>query len=167
MNTGPEAMNMFNKKPEPRHAGETPAQAAVLQMPERAQREPSRPATLVPASAPARESSAARAVKSSLISEGFEYTGDIRSDGALTVEGVIRGNLVLKALTIGPTGLVDGSVKAESIIVEGSLYGSAECADLVIGGNATFDGKLAYATLTIQRGGTVKGELTRSANGNR
>jgi cytoskeletal protein CcmA (bactofilin family) len=56
---------------------------------------------------------------------------------------------------------VDGSVKADSINVEGCLAGVVECKDLVVGGRAVVDGKLSYSTVTIQRGGTIKGDLKR------
>jgi cytoskeletal protein CcmA (bactofilin family) len=35
------------------------------------------------------------------------------------------------------------------------------CRDLVIGGRATVDGALTYSSITIQRGGTIKGDLKR------
>jgi cytoskeletal protein CcmA (bactofilin family) len=35
------------------------------------------------------------------------------------------------------------------------------CRDVVIGGRATVDGALSYTSITIQRGGTVKGDLKR------
>lgn len=107
------------------------------------------------------EGSAPSSLKSSLISKGFEFTGDMKSDGSLTVDGAIKGNLVVQTLLIGATGLVDGSVKADSINVEGCLSGAVECKDLVVGGRAVVDGKLSYSTVTIQRGGTIKGDLKR------
>lgn len=139
---------MFGRKPQmpaPCEA-DSPTQGAVPSAPQEAAR-----------AAPAR----AAAAKSSLISEGFEFNGDMMSDGVLTVDGSIKGNLVVKSLLIGATGLVDGSVKAESISVEGRLLGAAKCGELLIGDRAVVDGKLSYATLAIQRGATVKGELTR------
>ena len=85
----------------------------------------------------------------------------MKSDGALTVDGAIKGNLIVQTLLVRSTGLVDGSVKAESINVEGCLSGAVECKDLVVGSRAVVDGKLTYNTVTIQRGGTVKGDLKR------
>ena len=155
---------MFARKPESRTAEDKLVQGTVLQMPERARPlESVRPSAPAPSTAPvAREGSVPHAVKSSLISEGFEFTGDMKSDGSLTVDGAIKGNLVVKMLLIGATGLVDGSVKAENINVEGSLSGAVECDDLVIGERAVVDGKLNYASITIQRGATIKGELKRA-----
>jgi len=103
-------------------------------------------------------------LKSSLISEGVEFKGDMKSPGSLTVDGAIKGNLVVQVLWIGATGSVDGSVTADTINVEGCLSGAAECKDLVIGGSAVVDCKLSYSTITIQRGGTIKGDIKRLEN---
>jgi cytoskeletal protein CcmA (bactofilin family) len=56
---------------------------------------------------------------------------------------------------------VDGTVTADSINVKGKLSGTVSCRDVVIGGRATVDGALSYTSITIQRGGTVKGDLKR------
>jgi cytoskeletal protein CcmA (bactofilin family) len=56
---------------------------------------------------------------------------------------------------------VDGTVTADSINIKGVLSGVVSCRDLVIGGRATVDGSLTYSSITIQRGGTIKGDLKR------
>jgi len=106
-------------------------------------------------------SSGSNMLKPSIISEGFEFTGDMKSGGSITVDGTFKGNLSVQTLLIGANGLVDGTVNADSINVKGRLLGTIDCRDLVIGGRATVDGKLSYASITIQRGGTVKGDLNR------
>ena len=154
---------MFSKKNEHGHAEQKTAQSAVSAMPDK----PARPVSAVPALAtvakvPVLNDVVSSSTKSSTISEGFEFTGDMKSDGSLTVDGAIVGNLVVHTLFIGATGMVDGSVKAESVNVEGCLSGAVECKDLSVGGKAVVDGHLAYSTLAIQRGATIKGELKRA-----
>jgi cytoskeletal protein CcmA (bactofilin family) len=100
-------------------------------------------------------------LKPSIISEGFEFTGDMKSGGAITVDGTFKGNLSVQTLLIGAGGYVDGTVTADSINVKGKLSGTVSCRDLVIGGRATVDGALSYSSITIQRGGTIKGDLKR------
>ena len=46
--------------------------------------------------------------------------------------------------------------------VKGNLTGSLDCRDLTIGSQAIVDGKLSFSSITIQRGGVVKGELKKS-----
>lgn len=100
-------------------------------------------------------------LKPSIISEGFEFTGDMKSGGSITVDGTFKGNLSVQTLLIGAGGYVDGTVTADSINVKGKLSGTVSCRDLVIGGRATVDGTLTYSSITIQRGGTIKGDLKR------
>jgi cytoskeletal protein CcmA (bactofilin family) len=100
-------------------------------------------------------------LKPSIISEGFEFSGDMKSGGSITVDGTFKGNLSVQTLLIGAGGYVDGIVTADSINVKGKLSGTVNCRDLVIGGRATVDGALNYSSITIQRGGTVKGDLKR------
>jgi cytoskeletal protein CcmA (bactofilin family) len=100
-------------------------------------------------------------LKPSIISEGFEFTGDMKSGGSITVDGTFKGNLSVQTLLIGAGGFVDGTVTADSINVKGKLSGTVNCRDLVIGGRATVDGALSYTSITIQRGGIIKGDLKR------
>ena len=100
-------------------------------------------------------------LKPSIISEGFEFTGDMKSGGSITVDGTFKGNLSVQTLLIGAGGYVDGTVTADSINVKGKLSGTVSCRDVVIGGRATVDGALSYSSITIQRGGTIKGDLKR------
>jgi cytoskeletal protein CcmA (bactofilin family) len=100
-------------------------------------------------------------LKPSIISEGFEFTGDMKSGGSITVDGTFKGNLSVQTLLIGAGGFVDGTVTADSINVKGKLSGTVNCRDLVIGGRATVDGALNYTSITIQRGGIIKGDLKR------
>jgi cytoskeletal protein CcmA (bactofilin family) len=100
-------------------------------------------------------------LKPSIISEGFEFTGDMKSGSSITVDGTFKGNLSVQTLLIGAGGYVDGTVTADSINVKGKLSGTVSCRDLVIGGRATVDGALNYSSITIQRGGTIKGDLKR------
>ena len=105
--------------------------------------------------------SSSASLKPSIISEGFEFTGDMKSGGSITVDGTFKGNLSVQTLLIGAGGYVDGTVTADSINVKGKLSGTVTCRDLVIGGRASVDGALSYSSITIQRGGTIKGDLKR------
>jgi cytoskeletal protein CcmA (bactofilin family) len=45
--------------------------------------------------------------------------------------------------------------------VKGNFAGSLDCRDLTIGSRAVVDGKVSFKSITIQRGGVVKGELKK------
>ncbi len=104
---------------------------------------------------------AANNLKPSIISEGFEFVGEIRSNGYLTIDGSVRGTLALHSIQIGVTGTLDGNVSCDTMNVKGSFSGSLDCRDLTIGSRAVVDGNISFKSITIQRGGVVKGELKK------
>jgi cytoskeletal protein CcmA (bactofilin family) len=102
-------------------------------------------------------------LKPSIISEGFEFIGEIRSNGYLTIDGTVRGTLSLHSIQIGATGVLDGNVSCDTMNVKGAFSGQLDCRDLTIGSRAVVDGKVSFKSITIQRGGVVKGELKKKA----
>lgn len=118
--------------------------------------------TLENAQATSSEYRVKEALKPSLISEGFEFSGDVVYQGTLTVDGSLRGNINVQNLLIGVTGKIIGVIKATSIQVRGTLQGEASCQDLTLGSQSNVDAKINYSTLTIQRGANIQGELKKS-----
>lgn len=55
--------------------------------------------------------------KPSVISEGFEFTGDVNFQGTLNVDGTLSGSINVQNLLIGSSGKVNGSIKATTIQV--------------------------------------------------
>ncbi len=100
-------------------------------------------------------------LKTTVISEGFEFKGEIIGDGALTVEGSVIGKIRVNSLNISVTGLVDGDVEAGLINVKGQLLGSVDCETLTIAGRASVDGKVSYQSIQIQRGGLFRGDIVK------
>lgn len=100
-------------------------------------------------------------LKPSIISEGFEFIGEIRSSGYLTIDGTVRGTLSLHSIQIGVSGVLDGNVTCDTMNVKGNFSGALDCRDLTIGSRAVVDGKVSFKSITIQRGGIVKGELKK------
>ena len=106
-------------------------------------------------------SSPVRHLKPSMISDGFEFNGDIKSNGSLTVDGSIVGQVTVDNLIVGVTGSVSGTITAKTINVKGKLAGNVNCSDIIVGGRSIVDGNVTYSSITIQRGGVVKGDLKR------
>jgi hypothetical protein len=100
--------------------------------------------------------------KPSVISEGFEFTGDITFQGTLNVDGSVNGSITVQNLLIGASGKINGSIRATTIQVRGSFVGDATCQDLTLGSQSSVNAKINYSSLTIQRGALIQGELTKS-----
>jgi len=98
-------------------------------------------------------------MKPSVISEGFEVTGNITAPGALHIEGTIRGQLNLKSATVGPHGVVEGEIECDSLQIKGRFTGTAVCKDLFVASSAVVEGRIYYLEITAQRGASIQGEL--------
>ncbi|MCL1908836.1 MAG: polymer-forming cytoskeletal protein [Holophagaceae bacterium] len=97
--------------------------------------------------------------KPSIISEEVELTGNIKTPGALHIEGTVKGNLDVASLTIGPTGVFEGNVNCKSLNVRGKFTGTSDCKELMVASSAQIEAKITYRELTLQRGAILKGEL--------
>lgn len=98
-------------------------------------------------------------MKPSVISEGFAITGDIVAEGGLHVEGTIRGQVKVKAATIGPRGQVEGTLECGSLQIKGRFSGTAICHDLFVAATAVVEGRIFYQEITAQRGASIQGTL--------
>ena len=99
-------------------------------------------------------------LKPSIISEGFSFTGDVVSEGALHIEGRFNGNIRVSAATIGAKGAMDGTIDCSSLQIKGTFEGTATCDELLLDSTASVRGKVGYRIMTAQRGASILGELT-------
>ncbi len=103
------------------------------------------------------------ALKPSIISEGFEFIGEIKSSGYITVDGIVRGGITGGSVRIDKNGFIDADVKCSDMNIRGQFSGKLDCKDLTIVAGAVADGDISVQTITIQRGGIIKGELKKKS----
>jgi len=87
--------------------------------------------------------------KPSIISEGFEFVGTITSDGVLNISGVIKGKVTAKSVLVDSTGLVEGELFSDQVMVKGKVLGDINCDELNIGPLAEVDGSVSYDSVHI------------------
>ena len=97
--------------------------------------------------------------KPSIISEEVTLTGNLKTPGALHVEGTVIGELDVSSLTIGPTGVFEGNVTCKTLNIRGKFTGTSHCRELLIASSAQIEAKITYNELTLKRGAILKGEL--------
>ena len=97
----------------------------------------------------------------SLLSPGSSIVGDIETNGALLVNGSIRGDgRVDGELVIAPGGQWQGDVQARNAAIAGSLTGNLHIEDkLEIGATAVIRGSVTARRLAIANGAIVDGEI--------
>ncbi|MDR2697080.1 MAG: polymer-forming cytoskeletal protein [Holophagales bacterium] len=98
-------------------------------------------------------------IKPSVISEEVVLTGNIKTPGALHIEGTVIGDLEVTSLVIGPTGTLQGNVNCSALNIRGKFKGASTCKELTISSSAQIDAKITYEEITLQRGAGLRGEL--------
>jgi cytoskeletal protein CcmA (bactofilin family) len=56
-----------------------------------------------------------------VIGEGLKIIGNVSADGAVQVNGQIEGDLDCISITVSPKALINGGVKARTVVVNGKV----------------------------------------------
>jgi cytoskeletal protein CcmA (bactofilin family) len=102
-------------------------------------------------------------VETTIISDSSNFQGNIETEGTLIVHGSVTGMIKCGSLEILQEGEVEANVEAESVSVAGKFQGEMICSGrLNILSTGTVIGEIAYGRLSIESGGQLAGNLTRS-----
>jgi cytoskeletal protein CcmA (bactofilin family) len=72
--------------------------------------------------------------KQTLVEEGTELKGTLKSSCQVVVNGTIDGQITAPALTVSQSGMLLGTVKASSLRSEGTLAGDIDADDVYLSG---------------------------------
>lgn len=101
----------------------------------------------------------------SLIAQGTVITGNVSFTDGLRIDGEIRGNVVAtegqgSILVVSETGLVAGDLRADLIVINGTVHGPVCAADLLeLQPKARVEGDVSYRALEMHQGATITGQL--------
>ena len=94
--------------------------------------------------------------KQTLVEEGTELKGTLKSSCQVVVNGSIDGQIEAPSLTIANTGTVLGTVKAQKLRSEGTLAGNIDADDVYLSGvvrsNTVIRAKKLEVSLQPERG---------------
>ncbi|HEY1504218.1 MAG TPA: polymer-forming cytoskeletal protein [Stellaceae bacterium] len=97
----------------------------------------------------------------SILSEGFRVDGNIACSGEIHITGTLIGNVVASKVTLGESGSVNGSVEAETAIINGALEGRLVAIDVTLGRSAQVRADVVYCSMRIEPGATFEGYSRR------
>ncbi len=106
---------------------------------------------------------AARAA-ASIICSDMAIHGSIASEGALQVDGKVDGDVVAKDITIGASGIITGEVKAEIVIVKGTIRGSIRARKVELETGCKVEGDIVHTSLSIQANAVFEGQVKHAAD---
>lgn len=96
-------------------------------------------------------------VAASLIAENMTLEGTIAAEGELHVDGTIRGEVRVTRLTIGDSGLIEGTITAETVEVRGKIVGAVTAKQIRLASSAHVDGDITHEQLAIEAGAFFQG----------
>jgi cytoskeletal protein CcmA (bactofilin family) len=91
--------------------------------------------------------------------QGTTLEGKVKSTNDIRIDGTIKGELYCDAkVIIGPTGAVEGTVKCQNAVIEGTFEGNLRVEDLLnIRETAKVTGEVSYGKLVVQSGAVISG----------
>ena len=95
----------------------------------------------------------------SIISEGSEFKGNIKTSGEIQIDGVINGNIRAKQIVVGVNGNVRGNITANFLRICGKTEGEIRAETLEIVSSASVKGNIYKKTISIESGSKVIGNI--------
>ena len=95
----------------------------------------------------------------SIISEGSEFKGNIRTSGEIQIDGVLNGNVRAKQVVVGITGNVHGNITANFLRICGKIEGEIRAETLEIVSSASVKGNVYKKTISMEAGSKIIGNI--------
>jgi cytoskeletal protein CcmA (bactofilin family) len=89
-------------------------------------------------------------VKQTIVEDGTEFEGVLRSKCAIVVSGQLKGEVSAPSLTLKPEGSVSGKIKVSQLKSEGSLGGEIDAESVELSGTVSDDTVIRAAALEVK-----------------
>ncbi|HEY3916786.1 MAG TPA: polymer-forming cytoskeletal protein [Stellaceae bacterium] len=97
----------------------------------------------------------------SILSDGFRVDGDIACVGEVHIAGTLIGDIVAGKVTLSETGSINGSVEAETAVINGALQGRLVAVNVILGRSAQVRADVVYCSMRIEPGAVFEGYSRR------
>lgn len=98
---------------------------------------------------------------STIIGEGYTFTGELRGSSVIRIEGKIIGNVNVEGgVVLGEKGIIDGDIFTKSAIIYGTVNGNIKSTQLEIKKTGYVNGTITTDTLEIELGAQYNGQLS-------
>ena len=98
---------------------------------------------------------------STIIGEGYVFTGELQGPSVIRIEGKIIGNVnVDSGVILGENGIIEGNITSQSVIIYGTVNGNIKTTQLEIKKTGLINGEISTDTLEIELGAKYNGRLT-------
>lgn len=110
---------------------------------------------------PAVQQAAPRLEPASMIVQGMAINGDLMGEGELHLDGVLRGDIKVGKLVLGPNARIEGALQAQVIEIHGRVTGSIQAKQVRLYANAVVDGDITHEQLAMEAGAQFQGRSLR------
>lgn len=103
--------------------------------------------------------------KTTMIASGTQILGDIKFEGGLLVEGLVRGNVYAEEgcealLRISESGEIRGEIRVPNIVINGQVFGDVySSVHVELAAKAIVNGNVNYNLIEMVMGAEVNGAL--------
>ena len=104
-----------------------------------------------------------------LIGRSSRIQGDVEFSGGLHIDGQVTGNVRVApggdaSVSVSEHGVVEGSVEAPQVVLNGTVNGDIVASDrVVLGAKARVRGNVSYGVIEMALGAEISGRLIPSA----
>jgi len=85
----------------------------------------------------------------SILSDDLTIEGDIVSEGEVHINGVVKGDITARKLTLGDGGSITGTVEVDDAIIGGKLAGRLIATSVALLGTARVAADITHVSLSI------------------
>lgn len=97
---------------------------------------------------------------STIIGEGYIFTGELRGSSVIRIEGTIVGNINVEGgVVLGEKGKIEGNINTRSAIIYGTINGNVKSVQLEIKKSGLVNGDISTDSLEIELGAQYNGKL--------
>ncbi|MEO8764326.1 MAG: polymer-forming cytoskeletal protein [Ginsengibacter sp.] len=97
---------------------------------------------------------------STVIGEGYVFTGELQGSSVIRIEGKIIGNVnVDGGIILGEKGTIEGDIDTKSAIIYGIVNGNIKTTQLEIKKSGYVSGDISTDTIEIELGAQYNGKL--------
>ena len=100
-------------------------------------------------------------VSPSVLSPDLTVTGNIQTQGDITIEGTVEGDIRARQLTIGETATIKGEIVGDDVIVHGRVVGRVRGLKVRLSASARVEGDIIHKTIAIESGAHFEGSVQR------
>ena len=97
----------------------------------------------------------------SVIAAGLKIVGDVETAGTLKIEGTVQGSIRgARQVIVGRSGVIQGDIQAEEIILGGRVVGTVTATERVeIQANSVIEGDIHTRSIVVFEGGLLNGNV--------